>query len=147
MIFKTAKSDITFRLIYGASYSLLLAVIIVPFIIKRDYLMLITLIAICFPILFLFILLKRINIIIEDNFLTVKISGIKVYSVGIENITKIKKGETLWVGMHKYGTKTGGLIISAKYKDDLYITPENETDFLAGILEINPAIKFENKIN
>lgn len=69
----------------------------------------------------------------------------KFYSVQIENITKIKNGETLWVGMHKYGTRTGGLIISAKYKDDLYITPENEAEFLTRILEINPDILFTDK--
>jgi hypothetical protein len=66
-----------------------------------------------------------------------------LYKSDISKITKIRNGETMWSGFHRYGTTTKGLIIYTKYKDDLYITPENEEDFLKKILEINPNIIIE----
>lgn len=65
------------------------------------------------------------------------------YKVDISQITKIRKGETMWSGFHKYGSTTKGLIVFSKYKEDLYITPENEELFYQKILEINPNIIIE----
>lgn len=50
----------------------------------------------------------------------------------------------MWSGFHKYGTATKGLIVFARYKDDLYISPENEELFYQKILEINPEVVIEN---
>ncbi|MBW8360522.1 MAG: PH domain-containing protein [Weeksellaceae bacterium] len=67
-----------------------------------------------------------------------------MYETDISKITKIRKGETMWSGFHKYGTATKGLIVFARYKDDLYISPENEELFYQKILEINPEVVIEN---
>ena len=79
---------------------------------------------------------------VEGNFLMVKNVFI-LYRADIHQITKIRKGETMWSGFHKYGTATKGLIVFTKFKDDLYITPADEELFLSTILEINPDIVFE----
>ena len=84
----------------------------------------------------------NLKIMVEGNFLMVKNVFI-LYRADIHQITKIRKGETMWSGFHKYGTATKGLIVFTKFKDDLYITPADEELFLSTILEINPDIVFE----
>lgn len=85
-----------------------------------------------------FFLLK---IIIKDEFLYIHLFY-PVYKVDIRTITAITTGKTMWVGFHKHGTATKGLIISSKFKNDLYITPENESLFLQKLSEVNPNIHF-----
>ncbi|MDP9954525.1 hypothetical protein J2X97_000162 [Epilithonimonas hungarica] len=63
-----------------------------------------------------------------------------IFRVSIFKITKIRIGETMWSGFHKYGTSVGGLIVFSKFKNDLYITPENRDEFLKKLLEINSHI-------
>ena len=63
-----------------------------------------------------------------------------IYKVDIKTITKIQKGNTMWTGFHKHGTATKGLIISSKFKNDLYITPKDEELFLQQLMQINPDI-------
>lgn len=92
-------------------------------------------------------ILVGINLIILVNFFFIKIK-IKdeelmvsviynVFRINIFKITKIRIGETMWSGFHKCGTATGGLIIFSKNKNDLYITPENQDEFLKQLLEVN----------
>ena len=85
-----------------------------------------------------FFLLK---IIIKDEFLYVHLFY-PVYKVDIRTITAITTGKTMWVGFHKHGTATKGLIICSKFKNDLYITPKNESLFLQKLSEVNPNIRF-----
>ena len=82
------------------------------------------------------------KIIIENKELKV-VNFFNWYKTDISQITKIRKGETMWSGFHKYGTATKGLIIFARYKNDLYITPENEELFYQKILEQNPDVIIE----
>ncbi|WP_228411611.1 PH domain-containing protein [Chryseobacterium sp.] len=84
----------------------------------------------------------KVKIVIEASFLRIYYF-FKVYETDILQITKIRKGETMWSGFHKYGTGTKGLIIFSKFKNDLYITPENEDFFYHKILEINPDVVIE----
>jgi len=95
-------------------------------------------------------ILGGINLIILINFFFIKIK-IKdeelivsviynVFKIDIFKITKIRIGETMWSGFHKCGTATGGLIVFSKNKNDLYITPENQDEFLKELLEINSHI-------
>ena len=63
-----------------------------------------------------------------------------IYKVDIKTITKIQKGQPMWTGFHKHGTATKGLIISSKFKNDLYITPKDEELFLQQLMQINPDI-------
>ncbi|MGA9211418.1 PH domain-containing protein [Kaistella sp.] len=86
-----------------------------------------------------FFLLK---IKIEDEFIKVDLFY-PIYKVDIRTITTITSGKTMWVGLHKHGTATKGLIISSRFKNDLYITPEEQDLFLQKILEINPGIVVE----
>ncbi|WP_169743934.1 PH domain-containing protein [Kaistella jeonii] len=79
------------------------------------------------------------KIIIDDQQLIIRFF-FNIYKTDIKHITKIRKGETMWSGFHKYGTGTKGLIIFSKYKNELYITPENEELFYQKILEINPNV-------
>lgn len=67
-----------------------------------------------------------------------------IFRVSIFKITKIRIGETMWSGFNKCGTSVGGLIIFSKYKNDLYITPENQDEFLRELLEINRHIVIED---
>lgn len=83
-----------------------------------------------------FFLLK---IKIEDDFLCVDLFY-PIYKVDIRTITTIQMGKTMWFGFHKHGTATKGLIISSQFKNDVYITPQNEQEFLQKLLNINPNI-------
>ena len=85
-----------------------------------------------------FFLLK---IIITDELLYVHLFY-PLYKVDIRTIIAITIGKTMWVGFHKHGTATKGLIISSKFKNNLYITPENESLFPQKISEVNPNIHF-----
>lgn len=67
-----------------------------------------------------------------------------IFKVDIFKITKIRIGETMWSGFHKCGTATGGLIVFSKNKNDLYITPENQDEFLKELLKVNRHIIIED---
>ena len=103
-------------------------------------LMLIIMTLINVVIWFLFL---KITIKIQDQKLKVNI-GFDVFKIDIDNITKVKIGETMWSGFHKYGTARGGLIIFSKNRNDLYITPEKQDDFLKQLLAINRHITIED---
>lgn len=81
----------------------------------------------------------QLKIIIEGPLLKVY-CFVKLYEADVNNITKIRKGETMWSGLHKYGTVRNGLIIFARYKNDLYITPQDEGLFYQKIAELNPNV-------
>ncbi|MCD9853523.1 PH domain-containing protein [Epilithonimonas sp. JDS] len=67
-----------------------------------------------------------------------------IFRINIFKITKIRIGETMWSGFNKCGTAMGGLIIFSKNKNDLYITPENQDEFLEELLKVNSHIIIEN---
>ena len=81
------------------------------------------------------------KIIVRDEFLYVHLFY-PIYKVDIRTINSVESGKTMWFGFHKYGTATKGLIISSKFKNDLYITPENESLFLQKLSDLNPNIRF-----
>ena len=68
--------------------------------------------------------------------------GFNMYKIDVRTINKIETGKTMWVGFHKHGTATKGLIISSKFRNDVYITPQHEQAFLGKIMEINPDINW-----
>lgn len=84
-----------------------------------------------------------IKIKIKDEELIVNII-FDVFRINIFKITKIRIGETMWSGFHKCGTATGGLIVFSKSKNDLYITPENQDEFLEELLKVNSHIIIED---
>ena len=141
--FKTKKLDSRFRAMYIALFSILLIMPCVVYFLEKEILPFIIL-ELLFGVIIsiLFLAIYHLKIIIDGNFLIVKIVFV-LFKANINNITKIRKGETMWSGFHKYGTTTKGLIIFTKFKDDLYITPENEEYFYQKILEINPNIIIE----
>ena len=143
IVFKTKKADKTFTVMYVGLLLFLLAITIFTYIDKKDSMVFLPM-GIIIGFLFLLTILSNnwLQIIIENDFLTVRLF-FDLYKTNIKNITKIRKGETMWSGFHKYGTTTKGLIIFAKYKNDLYITPENEELFYQKILEINPDVVIE----
>ncbi len=141
--FKTKKLDSRFRAMYIATFIILTIMSSLIYFFEKEVLPFIVLEVIFVSILLiLFLANYHLKIIIDGNFLLVKIVFV-LFKANINNITKIRKGETMWSGFHKYGTTTKGLIIFTKFKDDLYITPENEEDFYQKILEINPNIIIE----
>lgn len=84
-----------------------------------------------------------IKIRIKDEELIINII-VDIFRINIFKITKIRIGETMWSGFHKCGTATGGLIVFSKNKNDLYITPENQDEFLKQLLEVNRHIIIED---
>lgn len=104
-------------------------------------------------LMMLFILLVINSVLlISFFFIKIRIDGeelvvnvvFDIFRVSIFKITKIRIGETMWSGFNKCGTSVGGLIIFSKYKNDLYITPENQDEFLRKLLEINRHIVIED---
>lgn len=104
--------------------------------------------------LLLLLILLSVNsvLLISFFFIKIRIEGeelvvnviFDVFRVSIFKITKIRIGETMWSGFNKCGTSVGGLIIFSKFKNDLYITPKNQDDFLKELLEINRHIIIED---
>ena len=102
----------------------------------------------------MFFILGGINLIVLISFFFVKTKieneelivniMINVFRINIFKITKVRIGETMWSGLHKYGTSTGGLIIFSKFRDDLYITPKDQDEFLKQLLEVNRHIIIED---
>lgn len=66
--------------------------------------------------------------------------------IKIENINEVIVGKYLWVGMRP-ATAFGGLII--KYKGgswgEIYISPENNEEFIDNLIKYNPNIKITRK--
>lgn len=101
--------------------------------------------------LFILLLINSV-LLISFFFIKIRIDGeelvvnavFDIFRVSIFKITKIRIGETMWSGFNKCGTSVGGLIIFSKYKNDLYITPENQDEFLRELLEINRHIVIED---
>lgn len=104
--------------------------------------------------LLLLLILLSVNsvLLISFFFIKIRIEGeelvvnviFDVFRVSIFKITKIRIGETMWSGFNKCGTSVGGLIIFSKFKNDLYITPKNQNEFLKELLEINRHIIIED---
>lgn len=140
--FKSKKIKGIFRQIYIV---LFLFLVLTPFLLLTEnniypFIVMESIFLIIVSILILSILKLKINI--EGNFLLIKII-FTVYKTDINKIYKVRKGETMWSGVNKFGTSTNGIIIFTKHLNDLYITPENEELFLKELQKINPNIILE----
>lgn len=142
-IFKTRKPDKVFTAIHLVIGIVLLAVAISGTAETGDIWFSVMLMILIALITGSFLMMPgHLNIIVSGNDLTVRFF-FQLYKTDIRNITKVRKGETMWSGFHKYGTATNGLTVFAKFKDDLYITPDDEEEFLHTLLKINPHIIVE----
>ena len=140
-VFKT-RIDKTFISFYLIMFLLIVAMTVIAYLLPNDSSMFyfmagFSIVALAFMASAFFLL----KIIIKDEFLYVHLFY-PIYKVDIRTITTITTGKTMWVGFHKHGTATKGLIISSKFKNDLYITPKNESLFLQKLSEVNPNIHF-----
>lgn len=143
LVFRSKKSDSIFISIYLFIILFLSIMTLISYFKEKDASVFISM-GLIIALLIFFMLSGNfaLKIIIENEKLIIRIF-FTVYQTEIKNVTKIRKGETLWSGIHKYGTTTKGLIVFSKFKNDLYITPENEDLFFKKILEINPKIIIE----
>jgi len=67
-------------------------------------------------------------------------SGFIKGKIDIYEIDEVIIGKTLWVGS-KPALSKGGIVIRTKKQDEIYIAPENNTDFVQELLKINALIK------
>ena len=139
IVFKT-RIDKTFAAMHFGILALILFFTVVAYNSPNDSSMFSMMLGLC-SVAFLFTssTFLFLRIILNDDFLIVH-HFFTIYKVDIKTITSIQRGKTMWVGFHKHGTATKGLIISSKFKNDVYITPENEETFLQELLVINPNI-------
>ncbi len=141
--FKSKKIEGLFRQIY---IILFLFLLVMPFLLLLTknglypFIVLESIFLIIISILSVSIL--KLKISIDGNLLLIKII-FTVYKTDITKIYKVRKGETMWSGVNKFGTSANGLIIFTKHLNDLYITPENEELFLNELQKINPNIILE----
>lgn len=140
-VFKT-RIDKTFISFYLIMFLLIVAMTVIAYLLPNDSSMFYFMAGFSFfALAFMASAFFLLKIIIKDEFLYVHLFY-PIYKVDIRTITTITTGKTMWVGFHKHGTATKGLTISSKFKNDLYITPENESLFLQKLSEINPNIHF-----
>ena len=138
-IFKT-KIDNTFYLMHVGLLTIMLPATIYTYNSSNDSFDFIVVLGwFILALLFTTTSLLFLKIIIKDDDLIVN-AGFNIYKIDIKTINTIRLGETMWVGFHKHGTAKKGLVISSKFKNDLYITPRNEEVFLQKIVQINPNI-------
>jgi hypothetical protein len=142
--FKSKKIDGIFLLMYIILFLfLLLTPLLLLFEKKRAVFPLIVMESIFLIIISILVIsIVKLKIRIEGNFLLIKII-FTMYKTDISKIYKVRKGETMWSGINKFGTSTNGLIIFTKHLNDLYITPENEDLFITELQKINPDIIIE----
>ena len=136
-VFKT-RVDKTFISFYLIMFLLIVAMSVIAYLLPNDssvfYFMAgFSIVALAFMASAFFLR----KIIIKDEYLYVHLFY-PIYKVDIKTINSVESGKTMWFGLHKYGTATKGLIISSKFKNDLYITPQNESLFLKKLSEVNP---------
>lgn len=67
-------------------------------------------------------------------------SGIFYASIEIARIKKIYIDKYLWVGF-KPGLAWNGITIKYRLSSEIYISPENQDDLIARLLELNPKIE------
>jgi len=141
---KSKKIDGIFLLMYIILFLfLLLTPLLLLFEKKRAVFPLIVMESIFLIIISILVIsIVKLKIRIEGNFLLIKII-FTMYKTDISKIYKVRKGETMWSGINKFGTSTNGLIIFTKHLNDLYITPENEDLFITELQKINPDIIIE----
>jgi hypothetical protein len=141
---KSKKIDGIFLLMYIILFLfLLLTPLLLLFEKKRAVFPLIVMESIFLIIISILVIsIVKLKIRIEGNFLLIKII-FTMYKTDISKIYKVRKGETMWSGINKFGTSTNGLIIFTKHLNDLYITPENEDLFITELQKINPYIIIE----
>ncbi|WP_028121323.1 PH domain-containing protein [Epilithonimonas tenax] len=141
-VYKSRRDWIYASMFLGIT--LLLAIILVSSYFDSDFrnwmLMVFILVGIDLIILINFFFIKT---KIKDEELIVSVVY-NVFKINIFKITKVRIGETMWSGFHKCGTATGGLIVFSKNRNDLYITPENQDEFLEELLKINRHIIIED---
>lgn len=142
-VFKTKKIDKTFLSLYLGLFVFLFGTAFYTCFQEKDARVFLAMGIIC-SIILLFTLAGNfwLKIIVRDQYLIVHLF-FDIFKTDIRNIKTIRKGETMWSGFHKYGTTTKGLIVFSKFKNDLYISPENEELFYRKILEINPDVVIE----
>lgn len=144
----TSKRDATYTIIYSLITLLLIGIILINFFDKDFTWSSWLLMVLVFGLIIMFSL-------IGFFFIKVKICGEKlvvnvifdIFKIEISKFTKVRIGETMWSGFHKYGTSTKGLIIFSKDRNDLYVTPENQDEFLEQLLKINSQILIEDVRN
>lgn len=142
LIFKTKKIDKTFSILYFGFFLLFMIFAIYTYSVEKDiFVFLIGFIGVI-PLLLSFAASQWLKIIIRNDELIVH-WFFTIYKTKIQNITKIRKGETMWSGFHKYGNTTKGLIVFSRFQNDLYITPQNEELFFQNILAIHPEVEIE----
>lgn len=142
-VFRSKKMDSVFKGLYAGVFIILAGIGAISYLDDGDPMVLVVMgivIGVVWGILISGVF--KVKIIIEGDFLRIHYF-FRVYETDIRDITKIRKGETMWSGFHKYGTGSKGLTVFSKFKNDLYIAPENEELFYRKILEINPHVVIE----
>ena len=143
IVFKTKKIDKTFLWLYLGLFIFLFGIAFFTYLEENDPSVFLAMsIIVCVISIMTIAGSFWLKIFIKENFLIVHFF-FDVFKTDIRNITRIRKGETMWSGFHKYGTGTKGLIVFSKFKNDLYITPQDEELFYRKILEINPDVVIE----
>jgi hypothetical protein len=87
----------------------------------------------------LFLLLKTTYYTVDEAYLTCHILGFRK-KISIQEITKIEQQKGLYAGL-KINTSWKGLVVSYGKWDEIFISPANETDFIAVIKSKNPSLK------
>lgn len=87
----------------------------------------------------LFLLLKTTYYTVDEAYLTCHILGFRK-KISIQEITKIEQQKGLYAGL-KINTSWKGLVLSYGKWDEIFISPANETDFIAVIKSKNPSLK------
>lgn len=67
-------------------------------------------------------------------------SGFLMGEINISNIRQLIVGETMWVGI-KPAIASKGIIVKYNRYDEIYIAPENNTEFAEDLKSINPTIE------
>jgi hypothetical protein len=142
-IFKTQKGDKKISIFYLGFLILFISLALYIHYQETDYVAILLMGIIGALPLFLLIVSHRwLRIIIRNEELIVHFF-FNVYKTDVKNITKIRKGETMWSGFHKYGTTVKGMTVFAKFSNDLYINPKYQELFFGKMKSINPQIIIE----
>ncbi len=95
----------------------------------------------CMSIIYLFAITTSYSL--DEKYLRYK-SGFVIGKIEISKISKLSVNQTMYVGL-KPATSSKGIIIHYNKFDEIYISPQNNEEFVKELTNINPNINIERK--
>lgn len=136
-VFKSRQDHLMNAMIIGLILSILIMMIVILSTEQATFIEFVTIIGL--PTIFTAILLlPRPRYTIDSQYMSYR-SGIFRGKIAVHKIHKIEVGKTLWVGFKPAAARKGLIVYYNRY-EEIYISPDDNEDFVHELLQYNPDI-------